>query len=138
MIRQYSILKWNIYEGTFPRSLIVFYFSNLSLFGRHHECKFKVRDLQERINKKALSCGCRNVRLLWQICADHSQCRYKSCWTRGPIPVQEQNGEFSVISYASRSLSDIERRYPQMSNGVEFELLTDHKSLKCIYLLSTD
>lgn len=25
MIRQYSILKWNNYEGTFPRSLIVFY-----------------------------------------------------------------------------------------------------------------
>lgn len=43
-----------------------------------------------------------------------------------------------TISYASRSLSDIERRYPQMSNAVEFELLTDHKSLKCIYLLSTD
>ena len=31
----------------------------------------------------------------------------------GAVLVQEQDGEFRVISYASRSLSDTERRYSQ-------------------------
>ncbi|XP_078309584.1 uncharacterized protein LOC144617972 [Crassostrea virginica] len=68
----------------------------------------------------------------------------------GAVLVQEQDGEFRVISYASRSLSDTERRYSQTEKealalvwacerfhvylyGVEFELLTDHKPLECIY-----
>nr|XP_022336145.1 uncharacterized protein LOC111132611 [Crassostrea virginica] len=68
----------------------------------------------------------------------------------GAVLVQEQEGEFRVISYASRSLSDTERRYSQTEKealalvwacerfhvylyGVEFELLTDHKPLECIY-----
>ena len=68
----------------------------------------------------------------------------------GAVLVQEQDGEFRVISYASRSLSDTERPYSQTEKealalvwacerfhvylyGVEFELLTDHKPLECIY-----
>ena len=68
----------------------------------------------------------------------------------GAVLVQEQEGEFRVISYASRSLSDTERRYSQTEKealalvwacerfhvyiyGSEFELLTDHKPLECIY-----
>ena len=68
----------------------------------------------------------------------------------GAILVQEQNDEYRVISYASRSLSQVERRYSQTERealaivwgcerfsvyliGLEFELLTDHKALECIY-----
>ncbi|XP_062609444.1 uncharacterized protein K02A2.6-like [Saccostrea cucullata] len=68
----------------------------------------------------------------------------------GAVLVQEQNGEHRVLSYASRSLSDTERRYSQTEKealalvwacerfhvylyGTEFELLTDHKPLECIY-----
>ena len=58
--------------------------------------------------------------------------------------MQSQNGESRVICYASRSLSDVERRYSQTEKealalvwacegfymyiyGIDFELLTDHK-----------
>jgi len=68
----------------------------------------------------------------------------------GAVLVQEQGDELRVISYASRSLSDTERRYSQTEKealalvwacerfhvyiyGSEFELLTDHKPLECIY-----
>ncbi|XP_061195212.1 uncharacterized protein K02A2.6-like [Saccostrea echinata] len=68
----------------------------------------------------------------------------------GAVLVQEQSGEHRVLSYASRSLSDTERRYSQTEKealalvwacerfhvylyGTEFELLTDHKPLECIY-----
>lgn len=68
----------------------------------------------------------------------------------GAVLVQEQRGEFRVISYASRSLSDTERRYSQTEKealalvwacerfhiyiyGSQFELLTDHKPLECIF-----
>ena len=68
----------------------------------------------------------------------------------GAVLVQEQNGESRVICYASRSLSDVEKRYSQTEKealglvwacerfnmylyGTDFELLTDHKPLECIY-----
>ncbi|XP_065941320.1 uncharacterized protein [Magallana gigas] len=68
----------------------------------------------------------------------------------GAVLVQERNCEFRVISYASRSLSDTEHRYSQTEKealalvwacerfhvylyGIEFELLTDHEPLECIY-----
>ena len=68
----------------------------------------------------------------------------------GGILVQEQNGEQRVICYASRSLTDVERRYSQTEKealalvwacerfhlylyGREFELITDHKPLEYIY-----
>lgn len=68
----------------------------------------------------------------------------------GAVLVQEQNEEFRVISYASRSLSDVEKKYSQTEKealgivwacerfhlylyGCDFELLTDHKPLEFIY-----
>ncbi|CAC5404852.1 unnamed protein product [Mytilus coruscus] len=68
----------------------------------------------------------------------------------GAVLIQEQNGELRIISYASRSLSDTERRYSKTEKealalvwacerfhvyiyGSQFELLTDHKPLECIY-----
>ena len=68
----------------------------------------------------------------------------------GAVLVQEQGEELRVISYASRSLSDTERRYSQTEKeasaivwacerfhaylyGAEFELMTDHKLLACIF-----
>lgn len=63
---------------------------------------------------------------------------------------QLHDNEWRVISYASRSLTDVERRYSQTEKealalvwacerfnmyifGHEFELETDHKPLECIY-----
>ena len=68
----------------------------------------------------------------------------------GAVLVQKQNDEYRVISYASRSLSDVERRYSQTERealslvwacerfhsylfGSKFELLTDHKPLEFIF-----
>ena len=68
----------------------------------------------------------------------------------GAVLVQWQNGERRVVYYASRSLSDVERRYSQTEKealalvwacekfhvylgGLEFSLVTDHKPLKAIY-----
>ncbi|KAK7099126.1 hypothetical protein V1264_003313 [Littorina saxatilis] len=68
----------------------------------------------------------------------------------GAVLIQRQNGENRVISYASRSLSDVERRYSQTEKealglvwacekfhqyvyGVKFELITDHRPLEFIY-----
>ena len=68
----------------------------------------------------------------------------------GAVLVQQQGEELRVISYASRSLSDTERRYSQTEKealaivwacerfhaylyGAEFELMTDHKPLECIF-----
>ena len=68
----------------------------------------------------------------------------------GAMLVQEQGEELRVISYASRSLSDTERRYSQTEKealaimwacervhaylyGAEFDLMTDHKPLECIF-----
>ena len=68
----------------------------------------------------------------------------------GAVLVQQQGEELRVISYASRSLSDTERRYSQTEKealaivwscerfhaylyGAEFELITDHKPLECIF-----
>ena len=70
----------------------------------------------------------------------------------GVVLVQEQGEELRVISYASRSLSDTERRYSQTEKeavanvwayerfhaylyGAEFELMTDHKPLESIFSL---
>ena len=64
--------------------------------------------------------------------------------------MQEHNGEDRVICYASRGLTDVERRYSQTERealamvwscerfhvylyGRKFELWTDHKPLECIY-----
>ena len=68
----------------------------------------------------------------------------------GGILVQEQNGKQCVICYASRSLTDVERRYSQTEKealalvwacerfhlylyGREFELIIDHKPLEYTY-----
>lgn len=68
----------------------------------------------------------------------------------GAVLVQEQGGGHRVISYASRSLSNTERRYSQTGKealaivwaceryhaylyGSDFELVTDHKPLECIF-----
>ena len=68
----------------------------------------------------------------------------------GAVLVQEHKGENRVICYASRGLSEVERRYSQTERealglvwacekfhvylyGIEFELWTDHKPLEFIY-----
>jgi hypothetical protein len=68
----------------------------------------------------------------------------------GAILTQLQNGQWRVIAYASRSLTDVERRYSQTEKealalvwscerfnlyifGREVELETDHKPLECIF-----
>ena len=68
----------------------------------------------------------------------------------GAVLTQEQNGEDRVICYASRSLSEVEKRYSQTERealgivwacerfhmylyGIDVELLTDHKPLEFIY-----
>jgi transposase InsO family protein len=68
----------------------------------------------------------------------------------GSVLVQIQHGEPRVIRYASRSLSDVEKRYSQTEKealalvwacekfhlylyGIDFELVTDHKPLEVIY-----
>ena len=69
----------------------------------------------------------------------------------GTVLLQEQQGRKRVISYASKSLSEVEKRYSQTENealavlwvcehfhvylyGIEFELYTDHKSLETIII----
>ena len=68
----------------------------------------------------------------------------------GSVLVQEQNGQMRIIAYASKSLTDVERRYSQTERealslvwacehfhtylyGLDFELVTDHKPLEYIY-----
>ena len=68
----------------------------------------------------------------------------------GAVLVQKQNGESRAVSYASKSLTSVERRYSQTEKealaivwacerfnlylyGIKFELLTDHKPLTYIY-----
>ena len=68
----------------------------------------------------------------------------------GAVLLQQQHGMWRVVSYASRNLTDVERRYSQTENkalalvwacerfnlyvfGREFELETDHKPLEHIY-----
>ena len=68
----------------------------------------------------------------------------------GAVLIQVKNNTPRVVYYASRSLSDVERRYSQTEKealaivwaverfhpyiyGIEFDLLTDHKPLQTIY-----
>ena len=68
----------------------------------------------------------------------------------GAVLTQRQGGETRVIQYASRSLTDVERRYSQTEKealalvwacerfhlflyGTPFDLVTDHKPLQVIY-----
>ena len=68
----------------------------------------------------------------------------------GAVLVQKQQGEFRVIMYASRSLTEVERRYSQTERealaivwacerfhtclcGIKFHLVTNHKPLECLY-----
>ena len=68
----------------------------------------------------------------------------------GAVLAQKQLGEFRVIMYASRSLTEVERRYSQTERealaivwacerfhtylyGIKFHLVTDHKPLECLY-----
>ena len=68
----------------------------------------------------------------------------------GAVLKQVQKGEERVICYASRSLTDVERRYSRTEKealgivwacerlhmylyGIDFEILTDHKPLEFIY-----
>ena len=68
----------------------------------------------------------------------------------GAVLVQLQNNEQRVITYASRSLTQVERRYSQTERealalvwacekfhayiyGLDFELVTDHKQLEAIF-----
>ena len=63
---------------------------------------------------------------------------------------QQKDGNYKPVIYASRSLSDVERRYSQTEKealtvvwgcerlrmylyGIKFELVTDHKPLEAIY-----
>ena len=68
----------------------------------------------------------------------------------GAVLAQKQGGEFRVIMYASRILTDVERRYSQTElealaivwacerfhtylYGTKFHLITDHKPLEVLY-----
>ena len=68
----------------------------------------------------------------------------------GTVLIQEQHGVKRIISYASKSLSDVEKRYSQTEKealaivwacerfhvylyGIEFKLYTDQKPLETIY-----
>ena len=69
----------------------------------------------------------------------------------GAVLVQEKNGESRAVCYASRSLSQVERRYSQTEKEAlalvwacerfhlylyglpQFDLVTDHEALKVIY-----
>lgn len=68
----------------------------------------------------------------------------------GAVLIQEVNGDDKVISYASRTLSDVEKRYSTTEKealaivwacerfhlylyGMNFDLITDHKPLEVIY-----
>ena len=84
-----------------------------------------------------------------------NECRTRIVADAGPTGIgavltQLQDGLWRVISYASRNLTDVERRYSQTEKeglalvwacerfklyvfGREVELETDHKPLQCIY-----
>ena len=84
-----------------------------------------------------------------------NECRTRIVADAGPTGIgavltQLQGGLWRVVSYASRNLTDVERRYSQTEKeglalvwactrfklyvfGLEFELETDHKPLQCIY-----
>ena len=68
----------------------------------------------------------------------------------GAVLLQEHKGQHKVISYASYSLTDVEKRYSQTEKealglvwacerfklyllGIEFDLITDHKPLEVIF-----
>lgn len=111
------------------------------IFGPEQKTSFK--SLKEALgNAKTL--GYYDVKAKTQIITDASPVGIAG------ILVQIQDEGPRVISYASRSLSDVEKRYSQTEKealaivwacekfhpyiyGLEFDLLTDHKPLQTIY-----
>ena len=111
-------------------------------WGNEQEHSF--RELKSRLTS-AESMAYFNPELLTQIIVDASPVGL------GAILVQKQkNGCFKPVIYASRSLTDVERRYSQTEKealavvwacerfrfyvlGIHFELITDHKPLEIIY-----
>ena len=68
----------------------------------------------------------------------------------GAVLAQKQQGEFRVIMYASRTLTEVERRHSQTERqalaivwacerfhtylyGIKSHLVTDQKPLECLY-----
>ena len=57
----------------------------------------------------------------------------------GAVLAQDQGGTWRAVSYAFRSLTDVERRYSQTErfnmylSGRSFELETDHRPLERVY-----
>eukprot|EP00105_Crassostrea_gigas_P021384 XP_011440495.1 PREDICTED: uncharacterized protein LOC105337466 [Crassostrea gigas] len=94
--------------------------------------------------KKAETSGYFDPKARTQVIADASPVGL------GAVLVQIQQGEPRIICFASKSLTDVERRYSQTEKealalvwacerfymylyGIEFDLLTDHKPLQFIY-----
>lgn len=119
----------------------------------HHDCKddftFGLKELRafnkiKEILSNPVTLGYFDCLAETQVIADASPIGL------GAVLIQTQNGENRIISYANRTLSDVERRYSQTEKealalvwacerfesyliGLSFDLVTDHKPLLTIY-----